>query len=126
MSTPAAIAGNSNGVAQVLSISVTIPRSRVSAQIPGTSCTSMVIEPGQCLGKGPLRGSSLKSVAMHAKTRPARFHVGDAVEQHGRRAFDRRVYQSPAPFLSTAAFDQPGRRPFVAAAHAALMAAPAA
>ena len=35
-----------NGVAQVLSSSVVIPRGFAMAQIPGTSCTSNVSEPG--------------------------------------------------------------------------------
>ena len=41
-STPAAIAGNSSGVAQVLSIRVTTPRSRAAAQIPTVPGASLV------------------------------------------------------------------------------------
>ena len=45
-STPCAMAGNSRGVDQVLSSSVTTPAARAAAVMAGTSCTSKVRLPG--------------------------------------------------------------------------------
>src|SRR5947208_927247 len=110
MSTPASIAGKSRGVAQVLSSKVTIPRSRATAQIAPTSCTSIVCEPGPGHGQGlrgrPLSRRSLQAVVVSAVRRPRVSKLLDTVEKDSGGALDRRVDEPSTPLLSPPALHE--------------------
>src|SRR3546814_14388666 len=72
-----------SGVAQVLSISVTIPRALATATIAGTSCTSKVRLPG--LSRKMARVRPVQSASLDRKSVVSGKSVSVSVDLGGRR-----------------------------------------